>query len=58
MITDQLTKAERLRLESLSQAANITVMIKLPGRTISIEEVFEKAKQVEAFLKEANPSDL
>ena len=50
MIQDQLTKQERLRLESFSQAINSSFTIK------TLDDVFEQAKRIEEFLKASNPN--
>lgn len=51
MIQDQLTRAQRVRLEALSQAMAATGLVS-PQRP-KIEDIFENAKRIEAFLKEA-----
>jgi len=45
MIEDRLTRAERIRLESFAQAANMA-----NGRLIPGELVFQKALEIEQFL--------
>lgn len=57
MNNDQLTKQERLRLESFSQAINSSFTIKtLDGARPSLDDVFEQAKRIEEFLKASNPN--
>lgn len=52
MNIDQLTKFERLRLEALSQAQNMTVITSNDRPTK--EQIFENARDIEKFLLEAN----
>lgn len=52
---DQLTKQERLRLESFAQAVNSSFTIKAEGRP-SLDALFEQAKRIEEFLKASNPN--
>lgn len=56
MTNDQLTKQERLRLESFSQAINSTFTIQTNGGRPSLDQLFEHAKLIETFLKGANPN--
>lgn len=51
MIEDKLTRAERIRLESLSQAVNMAGHL-FAGRPFS-KEIFDLAEKVESFLKKA-----
>ncbi len=51
MGNDQLTRAQRVRLESLSQAVNMTVLISTEKPTL--QGILGNAKSIEAFLKEA-----
>lgn len=55
---DQLTKQERLRLESFAQAVNSSFTIKTKDneRRPSIDDLFEQAKKIEQFLKASNPN--
>ena len=55
-IEDQLTKQERLRLECFAQAVNSLFTIDNHGNRPTIEDLFEQAKKIEAFLKAANPN--
>lgn len=56
-IEDQLTKQERLRLESFNMAVQSTFTIKTAsGARPSVEDLFEQAKRIEVFLKSANPN--
>lgn len=56
-IEDQLTKQERLRLESFSQAINSSfTIVTLDGARPSLDYVFEQAKRIEEFLKASNPN--
>ena len=52
MTNDQLTKQERLRLESFSQACNSSFTIMRP----TLDHLFEQAKKIEEFLKASNPN--
>lgn len=52
MTEDQLTRAERVRLESLAQASHITGAAM--GRQVPLTKVFEVAKEVEKFLLAAD----
>lgn len=54
---DQLSKQERLRLESFAQAVNssFTIRIKNNERPL-LDDLFEHAKRIEEFLKAANPN--
>lgn len=54
MPQDQLTKAERLRLESFAQACNSSFTIRVDVGRPSLDSLFEHAKKIETFLKEAN----
>lgn len=57
IMQDQLTKQERLRLESFSQAVNSSFTIKtLDNVRPSLDDIFEHAKRIEQFLKAANPN--
>ena len=51
---DQLTKQERLRLESLSQSMAATSMSSNERPTLDL--IFENAKRIEEFLKASNPN--
>ena len=53
MIQDQLTKCERLRLESFAQACSSSFTI---DRKPTLQELFKHAEAIEAFLKRANPT--
>lgn len=54
---DQLSKYERLRLESFAQAVNSSFTIKtIDGTRPNLEDLFEQAKQIEIFLKASNPN--
>lgn len=58
---DQLTKYERLRLESFAQAVNSSFTLKtisnsFDGARPKLEDLFEQARQIEAFLKASNPN--
>ena len=53
MPNDQLTKPERLRLESLSQSMGLTGLTATERPTIEL--VFENAERIEAWLKKSNP---
>ena len=50
---DQLTKYERLRLESFSQACQSSFTIKAEGRP-TLNQLFDHALQIETFLKSSN----
>lgn len=54
---DQLSKQERLRLESFAQAVNssFTIRTKNNERPL-LDDLFEHAKRIEEFLKAANPN--
>lgn len=56
MTNDQLTKQERLRLESFSQAINSSFTIRTNGERPSLDDIFEQAKRIEEFLKASNPN--
>lgn len=57
MIQDQLTKQERLRLESFSQAVNSSFTMKtFNGECPTLDNLFEQAKRIEEFLKASNPN--
>lgn len=58
MNNDQLTKNERLRLECFAQACNsaFTIRTFAPDVRPTVEDLFEQAKKIEAFLKSANPN--
>lgn len=58
ILQDQLTKQERLRLECFSQACNSSFTIDLNElqRRPKLDDIFEQAKKIEAFLKSANPN--
>jgi len=57
MTQDQLTKSERLRLESFSQAVNSSFTMKtFDGARPTLDELFEHAKRIETFLKASNPN--
>lgn len=56
MMRDQLTKQERLRLECFSQAINSAFTIITNGDRPSLDQIFEQAKKIEAFLKASNPN--
>lgn len=50
MTNDQLTRAERIRLEALSQAVNATtITVSRP----TLEVVLQNAERIEAWLKMA-----
>ncbi len=54
---DQLTKHERLRLESFAQAVNSSFTIKTKNNERpSLDNLFEHAKRIEEFLKASNPN--
>jgi Tfp pilus assembly pilus retraction ATPase PilT len=54
---DQLTKNERLRLECFAQAVNSSFTLKtIDGARPKLEDLFEQARQIEAFLKASNPN--
>ena len=54
---DQLTKQERLRLESFAQAVNSSFTIKTKNNERPlIDDLFEQAKRIEEFLKASNPN--
>jgi hypothetical protein len=57
--TPLLTKQEHLRLMAFIQAAQTTFCISQSvehGRPPTLDELCEHAKQIEAFLKAANPN--
>lgn len=65
MIEDRLTHAERIRLESLSQALNTMHVAPLhpedpsvtrigPPTRITMAEVFARAEEIEAWLRSAD----
>ena len=56
MTNDQLTKQERLRLESFSQACNSSFTIDNNGMRPTLDHLFEQAKKIEEFLKASNPN--
>lgn len=56
MTIDQLTKQERLRLESFSQAVNSSFTIRVQTDRPTLEQLFDHAKRIEEFLKSANPN--
>lgn len=51
---DQLTKYERLRLECVAQAFGISSLIYEKRPTI--DQIFETAREIEKFLRAANPN--
>lgn len=54
---DQLTKQERLRLESFAQAVNSSFTIKTKNNERpNLDDLFQHAKQIEEFLKASNPN--
>ena len=53
---DQLTKYERVRLESFNQAVNSSFTIRTNEGRPSLDELFEHAKRIEEFLKASNPN--
>jgi len=57
-MNDQLTKNERLRLECFAQACNsaFTIRTLTNDNRPTVEDLFEQAKKIEAFLKSANPN--
>ena len=54
---DQLTKNERLRLESFNMAiqSSFTIKTKNNERPM-LDDLFKHAKQIEEFLKASNPN--
>lgn len=58
---DQLTRAERVRLESFAQAVNSTMPVRLggdrdvfkDGPPVSIDDLFARAEAIEAWLLKA-----
>lgn len=54
---DQLTKQERLRLESFNMAIQSSFSIRtLDMERPKLDDLFEQAKRIEEFLKGANPN--
>ena len=54
---DQLSKQERLRLESFAQAVNSSFTIKTKNNERpSLDDLFEHAKHIEEFLRASNPN--
>jgi len=53
---DQLTKQERLRLESFAMAVNSSFTIRTNSERPELDDLFEQAKRIEEFLKGANPN--
>lgn len=57
MHNDQLTKQERLRLESFNMAVQSSFTIKTKNNERpNVNDLFEQAKKIEAFLKASNPN--
>lgn len=57
MLQDQLTKQERLRLESFSQAISSSFTMRtIDGERPTLDHLFEQAKRIEDFLKASNPN--
>lgn len=57
MLQDQLTKQERLRLESFSQAISSSFTMRtIDGKRPTLDHLFEQAKRIEDFLKASNPN--
>lgn len=52
MIEDKLSRAERIRLESLSQAQHMTGFVSKEQPTEA--EIIARAQRIEDWLKEAN----
>ena len=52
MFQDQLTRQERIRLESLNQAKELTVLVHQGSRP-TMNDVLNYAEQIEIWLKKA-----
>ena len=59
MIEDKLTRSERIRLESLSQAVQITMLTRNDGagEAPKISDVLRYAETIEVWLKSANKTE-
>ena len=55
MIEDKLTRAERIRLESLGQAQNMSPLVQRDRPTEG--DILRRAERIEAWLKEATKTE-
>ena len=55
MIEDKMTRAERIRLESLAQAMNMTPIV--DANRPSEANILARAERIEAWLKEATKTE-
>ena len=55
MIEDKMTRAERIRLESLAQSMNMSPLVHAQRPTE--EDILARAERIEAWLKEATKTE-